>query len=240
MTVESRSGGEVPFNPEDYSLQEILKPTHSALLVIDMQNDFLSSQGFFATRPGIPGSIDQMQSTVPYIQGLIEAARVAGVPVIFTKGYEDVKLRKPGPDLRRAVKWGERDDDPNGINSKKGTWGGELYEGIEPAEGDIIVEKNKWSAFDGKDTEGKTLKEILERMGVKTLVVTGVVAETCVETSIRDAYDQNYFVVVAKNSVGSNQENQLKARLAYWEDGFIGDVLDEEEIKGYWPASTDS
>lgn len=237
MTVESQTGLEqLTFNPEDYSLKEILKPQHSALLVIDMQNDFLSPKGFFATRPEIPGTVDQMQSTVPHIQGLIETARQTHVPVIFTKGYEDVRFRRR-PDLRRAVKWQERDDDPDGINSKQGSWGADFYEGIEPIEGDIVVEKHKWSAFDGKDKEGKTLQEILEKMGIKTLVVTGVVAETCVETSIRDAYDKDYFVVIPRNSVGSNQAEQLKARLDYWDTGFVGDVLNEAEIKEFWSVS---
>ncbi|MBU4016692.1 cysteine hydrolase [Patescibacteria group bacterium] len=221
---------EQPFNPENYSLKEILKPQHSALVVVDMQNDFLDPKGFFArlNRP-----ISQMQSTIPHIQGLIEVARSANVPIIFTKGYEDVKFRK-GPDLRRAVKWDEADGDGS-VNSQSGTWGAEFYKGIKPQEGDIIVEKHKWSAFDGKDKEGKNLKQILEKRGIKTLVITGVVAETCVETTIRNAYDQDYFVVVPRNSVGSNYPKQLQARMKYLEKGFIGDVVNEDEIKNYWP-----
>ena len=231
MIVESRAGVEkLPFNPENYSLEEILKPQQSALIVVDMQNDFLDPNGFFAKRLKTP--IDQMQSTVPYIQGLIEAARKARVPVIFTKGYEDVKFRK-GPDIRRAVKWDERDGDGS-VNSQSGTWGSEFYKGIEPQEGDVVVEKHKWSAFDGKDREGRTFKQILDQLGVKTLVMTGVVAETCVETSVRDAYSQGYFVVVPRNSVGSNNLEQLQARIAYWEKGFIGDVVSEEEIEEAW------
>lgn len=233
MTVELRPGVEqLPFNPEDFSLEEILKPQHSALLVIDMQNDFLDPNGFFVQR--LKTSIEQMQSTVPHIQGLIETARKARVPIIFTKGYEDVKFRK-GSDIRRAVKWDERDGDGS-VNAQSGTWGAEFYKGIEPQEGDIVVEKHKWSAFDGEDKEGKKLQEILGKMGIKTLVVTGVVAETCVETTIRDAYDKDYFIVVPKNSVGSNQEDQLKARMKYWEKGFIGDVVEEQVIKDNWSA----
>lgn len=226
---------ELPFNPENYSLKEILKPKISALVVVDMQNDFLDPKGFFArlNRP-----IAQMQSTIPQIQGLIESARSAHVPIIFTKGYEDVKFRK-GPDLRRAIEWKETDGDGS-VNSQSGTWGAELYESIKPQEGDTVVEKHKWSAFDGKDKEGKSLKQILEKRGIKTLVITGVVAETCVETSIRDAYDQDYFVVVPRNSVGSNDPEQLQTRMKYWEKGFISDVLHEDELKNYWPPVKES
>lgn len=239
VRTEAKLGEYRPFNPEDYSLKEILKPQHTALLVIDMQNDFLSSRGFFATNPEVPGTVDQMQSIVPHIQGLIEVARRARVPIVFTKGYEDVKFRK-GPDLRRAVKWHEEDGNGS-VNSESGTWGSELYEGIEPQEGDTLVEKHKWSAFNGKDKDGKTLKEILDGMGVKTLVITGVVAETCVETSVRDAYDQDFFVVVPRNSVGSNEPEQLQARLRYWDAGFVGDVVEEQDIKDIWvPKATEN
>lgn len=233
MTIESRREVEqLPFNTEDYSLKEILKPQYSALLVVDMQNDFLDPKGFFAQRLKTP--IEQMQSTIPHIQGLIETARKAHVPVIFTKGYEDVKFRK-GPDIRRAVKWDERDGDGS-VNAQSGTWGADFYEGIEPQEGEVVIEKHKWSAFDGIDKEGKSLQKILEGMGVKTLVVTGVVAETCIETSIRDAYQHGYFVVIPRNSIGSNDPEQLNARMKYWDRGFVGDVVTEDVVKENWPA----
>ncbi len=219
------------FNLEKYSLPEILKPEHCALLVVDMQNDFLDQNGYFAQRER---SIEQMQSIVPYIQTLIGAARKSGVPIIFTKGYEDVKFRK-GPDLRRAVKWEENDNDGS-VNSQSGTWGSEFYKDIEPQTSDIVIEKHKWSAFSGADKENKSLKQILDDLGVKTLVIAGVVAETCLETSIRDAYDEDYFVVIPEHSVGSNNAKQLEARMEYWKSGFIGDVVEEQEIAEIWKS----
>ncbi len=237
MTLETRPGVEqLPFNPEDYSLKEILRPQRSALIVIDMQNDFLSPKGFFATHPDSVGggTIDGMQATVPHIQNLISTARQAHVPVIFTKGYEDVKFRT-GPGFRRAVKWQETDGDGS-VNSQSGTWGAELYEGIEPQEGDIVVEKHKWSAFDGKDKDGKTLDEILKEKGIRTLVLTGVVTETCVHSTAQEAFNKDYFVVVPKDSVGSNKSEQHRTVLDRFD--FLGDTINEaEEIKQYWPSS---
>lgn len=230
MTELAKPKGEpLPFRAEEYSINEILKPQGSALLVIDVQNDFLDPNGFFGAHLKQP--TEQMRSIIPYVQGLIDAAHLSGVPVIFTKGYEDVKFRK-GPDRRRAVAWQEKDGDGS-VNSQSGTWGSEFY-GVQPKEGDVVVEKHKWSAFDGKDKEGKTLKEILDQLGVRTLVMVGVVAETCIETSVRDAYQQDYFVVVAEHSVGSNDPKQLEARMDYWKVGFVGDVLDEAEIEKIW------
>lgn len=239
MTVESRPSVEqLPFNPEEYSLKEILRPQRSALVVIDMQNDFLDPKGFFATHPNETGggTIEQMQATVPHIQELVRTARHAHVPIIFTKGYEDVKFRgKPG--FRRAVKWQEQDGDGS-VNSQSGTWGAELHEGIEPQEGDIVVEKHKWSAFDGKDKEGKSLDDILKERGIQTLVLTGVVTETCVHSTAQEAFNRDYFVVVPKDAVGSNKPDQHKTVLDRFD--FLGDAVETaEEIKEYWPASKD-
>jgi ureidoacrylate peracid hydrolase len=229
-SIELKSESTI-FNPERYSLPEILKPEHCALLVIDMQNDFLDQKGYFARRGR---SIEQMQSIIPSIQRLIAVARKSGVLIIFSKGYEDVRFRN-GPDLRRAVKWEEIDNNGS-VNSQSGTWGSEFYKDIEPQSSDIVIEKHKWSAFSGVDKENKFLKNILEDRGVKTLVITGVVAETCLETSIRDAYDQNYFVVIPEHSVGSNNAKQLEARMDYWKSGFIGDVIEEQEIAEIWKS----
>lgn len=230
MTELIRKPEPLLFNPENYSLTEILKPKNSALLVIDVQNDFLDPNGFFGTHLNEP--TEQMRSIVPHIQGLIDAAHETGVPVIFSKGYEDVRFRREGPDRRRAVQWEEKDGDGS-VNSQSGTWGSELYR-LVPQEADILIEKHKWSAFDGKDKNDRSLKEILDQLGARTLIITGVVAETCVETTIRDAYSQDYFVVVAEHSVGSNDPRQLEARIDYWKKGFVGDVVDESKIKDIW------
>lgn len=221
----------IPNNTEQYSLKEILKPQNCALLIVDMQNDFLSPEGKFAKWGR---DINQMREIVPRIKELVDIAHSANVPVIFTKGYEDVKFRK-GPDLRRAAKWEEQDGDGS-VNSESGTFGSEFYQ-FQPEGNDVVVEKHKWSAFDGKDKKGRTLSQILEKLEVRTLVVTGVVVETCVETTIRDAYDKDYFVVIPRNSIGSNDPEQLQVRMRYWEKGFVGDVVDEEEIKQNWATA---
>lgn len=212
---------------KEQSLKKELIPFQSALLVVDVQNDFCDSKGKFSEWGR---SVEQMQSIVPYIQGLITVAHKALVPVIFAKGYEDIKFRT-GPDLLRAEVLGEKDDGE--INSLEGTWGAELYI-LQPEERDIIIEKHKWSAFDGKDKDKNFLGAILKRLGVSTIVVTGVVAETCVETTIRDAYSRNYYVIVPENCVGSDNPDQLKARMDYWRRGFVANVVTEDFLKKTW------
>lgn len=229
MSLESKIE-ELPFNPEEYSLEEILKPKKCALLVIDVQNDFCHPDGFFATKN--KSDILMMQAIIPNVQTLIDRAHDVNIPVIFTQGSEDVKFRS-GPGFRRAIKWQERDGDGS-VNSERGTFGWEFYK-LKPQPQDIVVEKHKWTAFDGKDRDGKSLDEILKEKGIQTLVVTGVVTETCVHATVQEAFSKDYFVVVPKNSVGSDQLDQHRTVLEHL-DPFLGDVVDEEVIQQNWPV----
>jgi len=183
-----------------------------------------------------------MQSTIPHIQSLIDSAHLADVPVIFTQSSEDVRFRKGKADKRRAVAWQETDTDPSTVNTFRGSSGWEFY-GVSPQERDIVLEKHKWSAFDGKDKDGKSLKKILKKFGVSTLIITGVVAETCIETTIRDAYSRkkpSYNIVVAEHSVGSNHQDRLDILMKYWNGGHVGDVVDESVIKERWTQKSDT
>ncbi|PIR78825.1 MAG: hypothetical protein COU26_04555 [Candidatus Levybacteria bacterium CG10_big_fil_rev_8_21_14_0_10_36_30] len=223
------------FNPERYSLEEMLKPKRCALIIIDMQKDFMDPEGFFAKKDR---DVSQMQSIVPNIQKLIDSARLANIPIIFTQGSEDVKFRKGKADKRRAVKWKETDTNPENMNSLRGTSGWEFY-GVHPQEGDIVIEKHKWSAFDGKDKDGNNLRKILKIHDTSTLIITGVVAETCVETTIRDAYSKkhpSYNIIIPENSVGSDHPERLKMLMDYWAVGHIGDVVNESAIQERWAA----
>lgn len=218
-----------PFNPENYTLPEILKPIKCALLVIDVQNDFCDPNGFFARRKS---DISQIQAVVPHIQRLINSAHNSGIPVIFTQGSEDVKFRS-GPGFRRAIKWDERDGDGS-VNSERGSFGWEFYQ-LQPQPEDTVLEKHRWSAFDGKDENGKNLEEILKERGVQTLVLTGVVTETCVYATAQEAFNKDYFVVVPKDCVGSDLPEQHKTVLEHL-DPFLGDVVDEEMVIENWSA----
>jgi ureidoacrylate peracid hydrolase len=232
---------------EPQTIEEVLHPSHTALLVVDMENDFLAEGGFFDKKQHIVGGdYRNMRAAVNPTLGMIEMARKAGVMIIFTQGYEDVKFRS-GPDKFRAIQWDEHEGDGS-VNCESGTWGAEFYEPLKPQEGDIVIEKHRWSAFSGRekrdgqsydpnDPTRRTLKQILDQLGVKTLVATGVTAETCIETTVRDGYEEGFFIVIPENSVGSNNKEQLAARLDYWRRQHVANVLPEEEIGNIWENS---
>lgn len=210
-----------------FSLEEILKPQNCALLVVDMQNRFCHPQEKFAKEGK---DIKPMQAVIPYIEKLITIARSKNIPVIFTKIYDDSKeLTVPGK--RRYLKWVEMGEDPL-VGPKKDTFGAQFYK-LAPEPNDTTIIKYDWSAFSGKDSEGRSLETILKDRGITTLVVTGVKTEVCVGTTVRDAYMRRYFVVIPKEAVGSDNQKLHEANLANF-DPIYGDVVNESEVEKIW------
>lgn len=214
-------------NPNQFSLEEILKPQNCALLVVDMQNRFCHPQEKFAKEGK---DIRPMQAVIPYIEKLIALARSKNIPVIFTKIYDDPKkLSLPGK--RRYLKWVEIKEDPK-VGPPENTFGADFYK-LTPQEQDTVIIKHDWSAFTGKDSLGRSLESILKDKGITTLVITGVKTEVCVGTTIRDAYMRGYFVVIPKEAVGSDNQKLHEANLDNF-DPIYGDVINESKVEEIW------
>lgn len=218
-------------DPNQFSLEKVLKPQNCALLVVDMQNRFCHPQEKFAKEGK---DIRPMQAVVPYIEKLMSAARSKNIPVIFTKIYDDPKkLSNPGK--RRYLKWVEIKEDPL-VGPPENTFGAEFYK-LEPKPQDTVIIKYDWSAFSGKDLQGKSLETILKDRGVTTLVIVGVKTEVCVGTTVRDAYNRGYFVVVPKEAVGSDRLDLHQANLANF-DPIYADVVDESKVEEIWSGTS--
>lgn len=215
-----------PPNPERFTDAEILKPQHTALLVVDMQNDFLDPQGKFVKWKR---DISPMQAVVPHVNKLIDAAHKARVPVIYTLGYEDLEFRDEAGQWRYV-----RFESGGEVCSKKGTWGAEFYKDIHPQSGDIVLEKHDWSAFDGKDASGTRLDQILREMDIKTIVVTGVKTEVCVDDTVIEGKRRGYFVVIPKEAVGTDKVHMQQPHLEKW-NFKTGAVVSEDEVIQNWP-----
>ena len=174
------------------TLEERVAPTHTALLIVDMQNDYCAPGGA-GDRNG--RDLSMAQAIVPNVRALIEGARSASIPVLFTKytvGPGTAGLA--GPEiLRRGIIFA-------GVDSTiKGTWGHDLIDGLPfNPEQDIVIEKRRLNSFVGTD-----LDLILRARGVKTLVLAGVVTQGCVESTVRDAVGHDYYVAVAEDCCAS-------------------------------------
>lgn len=174
-----------------------IDPRQTAVIVVDMQNDFGSQGGMFA-RAGI--DISGIQAVVPPTARVVEAARRVGSPVVYLKMAFTSDLSNAGgptaPNrvLHDRLRVGEPVTAPDGRESRvliENTWNTDILDELAPEPDDIIVNKHRFSGF--FETE---LDDILKRLGITTLVFTGCTTSVCVESTVRDAFFRDYRCLV--------------------------------------------
>ncbi len=167
-------------------------PVRTALIIVDVQNDFCSPEGSLGK---IGNDVSAAVEMVPRLITLIDDARAADVPVIFIQTIHD-----PTND---SVYWLNRHSgDPDGerregITCRTGTWGAEFY-GVAPLPGEIVVNKYRYSAF-----AGTNLELVLRTLQVESLLFTGVATEVCVESSLRDGLFAEHYVTLVEDCSAS-------------------------------------
>ncbi len=170
-----------------------LETKRSAVLVVDMQNDFAAVGGMF-DRAGIDVSV--IQAAIAPTAQVIAAARARGVPVVYVKEAHRSDLADIGsvgsPYWRMCQRLavGAAVTAPDGRPSRihiEDTWNTEILQELAPLFGDTVITKRRWSAF--YETE---LDAQLRRMSVQHLIVTGCTTSMCIESTIRDAAFRDY------------------------------------------------
>jgi nicotinamidase-related amidase len=173
--------------PFDYPYDGRLDPARTALLVIDLQVDFLSEEGYFAKR-GYDASA--LRAIIPAVRDLIAAARRAGCPIVYTRqGYRaDLADRTPYERWRhQRAKLPVGEPGPTGRLLVRGEPGFQIIPELAPAPEDIIVDKTANGAFCYTD-----LDHVLRARGITHLLFTGCTTDVCVQTTLREANDRNY------------------------------------------------
>jgi nicotinamidase-related amidase len=173
-----------------------INPRKTALIVFDMHNQLVKPQLFdplAAEIPQIAKALAHIEKVlVPQVKRLIEHCRAKGIPLIYTHHA----YRKDGSDM------GIMAEIIRGVKEKRrfirGMEGIQIYDEIKPREGDIVVEKHRFSAFYSTD-----LELILRGMGKDTLVVTGGVLDMGLESTVRDAVDRGFKVVLPRDGVAA-------------------------------------
>jgi ureidoacrylate peracid hydrolase len=175
----------------------------TAVLVVDMQNDFGSKGGMF-DRAGIDVSVIQ-RAVAPTAQ-VIASARAANVPIIYVKEEHRPDLSDIGmvgsPHWRMCQRLavGAEMTAPDGRSSRihvENTWNTEILPELAPLASDIVIIKRRWSAF--YDTE---LDSQLRRIGAKYIIVTGCTTSMCIESTIRDAAFRDYICLLPADCTG--------------------------------------
>jgi nicotinamidase-related amidase len=180
--------------------------THAALLVIDMLNDF------FDRSPVLAGDRGALTTA---INDVAAAFRTAGLPVIWVR-------QEYAPDLHDAP----REAREKGIQiTIAGTRGCELLPELVQGVGDRVLVKKRYSAFFGTD-----LDSLLGAMAVKWIVVAGINTHACVRTTVVDAYQRDYEVIVAADCVSSLDREHHDVTLRYI-DGKLARVLSSAKIR---------
>ena len=179
-----------------------LDAKHTALLIQDLQNDVISEGGAFA-ESGAPAHA-QKQNVVANVSALARVARGAGVPVIHVWYIVEpgaAGLRQNAP-LFRGVR------DAGAL--VRGTWGAAPVEGLEPVDGDHVVEKLRMNGF-----FGTKLESLLRGYDVETLVITGAWTNMSIEHTARHGADAGYEIVVASDGTSTTGDDWQRAALEY-------------------------
>jgi ureidoacrylate peracid hydrolase len=209
-------------------MREKAAPRHTALVVIDMQNDFIAKEGLIA-REG--RDVSQAVAMAEELPKLLRSAREAGVFVVFVRNVyttdnnfylsdvwlEQAARRRQGGYTRIPV-------------CEENSWSGDFYGEVRPLPGEPIVTKHRYSAFYNSD-----LDTILRANGIRTVVLTGVVTNVCVETTAREAFVRDYYVAVVKDGTAAYSQADHEMTLLNI-DRFFGEVTSIAELQSIWPA----
>ena len=172
-------------------------PATTALLVIDMQRDFLLPGGFGES---LGNDVSQLAGAVSALERVLPAVRAAGMLVVHTReGHlpdlsdcPPAKLRRGKPSCRIG------DPGPYGRILIRGEYGHDIVDSLAPLAGEPVIDKPGKGAFYATE-----LTDVLREHGIERLVVAGVTTEVCVHTTVREANDRGYECLVLSDCVGS-------------------------------------
>jgi len=201
-------------------------PAHSALLIIDMQRDFLEPGGFGEM---LGNDVGQLRRAIEPNRRLLDAWREAGLTVIHTReGHRaDLSDLPPSKKKRGRGKMTIGDSGPMGRVLIRGEAGHDLIPELYPLPGEPVIDKPGKGAFFATDLEA-----ILQHRGIRQLLVTGVTTEVCVNTTVREANDRGYECLVLEDCVASYfpEFHEMGLKMIQAQSGIFGWVSSSERL----------
>jgi nicotinamidase-related amidase len=218
----------VDAQPYEFEFQ----PARCALVIIDMQRDFVDPGGF---GEALGNDVSLLRKAIAPTRKVLDAARHREMLVIHTReGHRpDLSDLPASKKLRGRLKNGIGDPGPMGRILVRGEYGHDIVDELKPAPGEPVVDKPGKGAFYATD-----LDSMLRNRGIRQLVVCGVTTEVCVNTTVREANDRGYDCLVLEDCVGSYFPEFQAAALAMIkaQGGIFGWVSDSnkfmEALKG--------
>lgn len=178
-----------------------------ALLIVDMQNDFIHFKNS-------PVYVPPAKKVIPKIVKLLTACRKKKIPIVYA-----VTSHK-----KDRSNWALRDKEYNNAYCIENTPGAKITPEINPQKKEYIIKKRRYSAF-----FKTSLDRLLKRLKVKRLIVCGVTTSCCVSSTVRDAYFRDYEMVVVSDAVSATHRDLHRAALKYFREN-IGLVLKTNEV----------
>jgi nicotinamidase-related amidase len=203
--------------------------TNTALLVIDMQRDFLAADGY-AARAGL--DVSNLQGAIAPIQTVLSAARRAGLFIVHTReGHLDDLSDCPRPKLERSRAAGAPIGSPGPLGRLliRGERGHDFIDELRPMTGESVIDKPGYSAF-----HRTNLLMLLLSRSITNLLITGVTTEVCVHSTLREAVDRGFRCVTVSDACASTFPHLHAAALEMVrvEGGVFGRVATSTEVAG--------
>lgn len=210
-----------------------IDPARTALIIIDMQRDFLEPGGFGET---LGNDVSLLSSAIAPCGAVLDAARKAGLLVIHTReGHRpDLSDAPPAKVARGAPSMRIGDAGPMGRILVRGEPGHDIVPALAPQAGEPVVDKPGKGAFYETD-----LELMLRNRGVEALLVCGVTTEVCVHTTVREANDRGFRCLVVGDACGSYfpEFHEVGLKMIAAQGGIFGWVADSKAVTAAFAAA---
>lgn len=203
------------------TLEQKIDPRHTAVVVIDVQNDFCHDEGYLH-KLGL--DISSTQAMLPALETFIAAARKTNVRVVFVQGiYNNQYLS--GPFIDKDRKGGLMVE-----RCVEGSWGADFYK-VTPLPFEPVVKKHRYSAFIRTN-----LDQLLKEANIKTLILAGVTTNVCVESTARDGFMHDYYIVFLSDCTATYNREVHESTLKNI-DRHFGLITDSTAIVRCWESA---
>jgi ureidoacrylate peracid hydrolase len=204
-------------------LEEVIAVDHTALLVVDVQNDFVSPGGL-CERTG--HKLTMMRPVVGRVARLITEARAGQVLIVWiqTTHREDRRTASPAYIRFHALKRGYGWDEESVI---EGTWGWRIVDEVAPEPGELVMRKHRSSAVAGTE-----LDLLLRSYGIQTVVLVGTTTHGCIESTARAAEGLDYYVAVVEDACAAFLKEEHEAAILCMSRRY--DMFSTDEVAQIW------
>jgi len=215
------TGNFIKARPFDYPYDGRLDPAATALLVIDLQVDFLSPHGYLAKKGYETASL---RAILPAVNRVIDAARAAGCLVIFTRQGYRADMADMTPYARWRRKRAGLEGTPALLRSSPGF---QIVPEIAVRDTDVIIDKTANGAFTFTD-----LEQVLQSNGITHLLFTGCTTDVCVHSTLREANDRDFQCLLIEDACasGDSYAHAAAVHMVTVEDGIFGAVATSDAV----------